>query len=193
MDLLKTSQAKNDYTNIIEMNAYRIENRLSKENATRVTDKTASILDHIITNQKLDCKINMEDHSISDHKIIYVRMKKNIKKNKEKIKKSYINTDLWLTTLQNEINQVEVKSFKTLTEIIKITKKQCTKEREIKIKEQNYWVTNEYINKIKERDKLYIRWKKVGSKYTETEYKKLRNETNNLRKRLQKAYAEKKF
>ena len=63
----------------------------------------------------------------------------------------------------------------------------------MKIKDKNYWINNKYLAKLNENDKLYIRWKKLQSEQAEEHFKKMRNELNNMRKKMQKKYAEKEF
>ena len=58
---------------------------------------------------------------------------------------------------------------------------------------KNYWITPDYLKKLKERDKLYIRWKKIQNDHTEIAYKNAKNEVNKLRIKLQKQFAEKKL
>ena len=92
-----------------------------------------------------------------------------------------------------KISQQNIKTFKDLTCIINETKSECTKQFSIKIMNKNYWITPDYLKKLKERDKLYIRWKKIQNDYTENAYKKAKNEINKLRIKLQKQFAEKSY
>ena len=57
------------------MNAFKIQNTTNYNNATRTTTNTSSILDHILTNKNLECSIKLEDHDITDHKLIYTEVK----------------------------------------------------------------------------------------------------------------------
>lgn len=194
LDLLKQTQTINNYQNIIQMNGFKFQNEVLPRNATRVTTNTASILDHIITNKNLACTIKLEDSDISDHKVIYIEIKKLIYlKKKEKVKRRFLMENKWLNNMQGKIEQNQITTFQQLAEIIDTTKNECTKEYSIKIKQNNYWITREYLSKLKEKDALYVRWKRLKNEYCENEFKKAKNKLNNLRKKLQKQYAERRF
>lgn len=49
----------------------------------------------------------------------------------------------------------------------------------------------EYNRKVKQRDKLYKRWKIVQNEYTERAFKNMKNEVNKLRLKLKREYAQK--
>lgn len=194
LDLLKDTQVVTNYKNTIDMNGFQIQNQLTSKNATRITQTSASIIDHIITNHNLTCDVTLEDHIITDHKIICTELKRvRLKMEKVKITRSYLEQEKWSTNVKSKILLEEVQTFKQIADIINEEKKNCTKEYTIKIKENNHWITSEFIKKIKLRDRLYSRFKKVPSDYTQNEFKKIKNEVNNIRKRLQKDYAETKF
>lgn len=197
LNLLNNTQHTTEYVNTIQMNGFQVQNTLTIEQATRISGstKTASILDHIITNKDLKCNIKIDDHCISDHKIIYTKVNHIVyKKGKEYVERKKLNMEQWKNMVREEINQAKnIISFSQITEIINKTKEKCTEKHTLKIKENNNWITKEYLNKIKKRDKLYIRWKKTQSIHAEENFKKLKNEINNLRKKLQKNHAEKKF
>lgn len=195
LDLLKETQAVKDYRNVIEMNAFGIQNIMTAENATRTTEHTATILDHVITNKNLTCNMKLQDHPVTDHKIIHTEVKKIMieRKTKEKVTRAYLNKELWMDDVREKMNNVEINTFAKLAEIINETKKNATTEKTKKIKKGNYWVTTEYINKQKHRDKLYVRWKRIGNEHTERDFKTAKNELTNMRKKLQKKFAEKQF
>lgn len=192
LDLLKNASAIIDYKNSVESNGYQIQNTISPENATRTTTNTASILDHIITNKNIVCNLTLADHSISDHKIIDIEMKKmEFNKEKEIFKKAYVNTEAWLHSVNLRHEQEDIETFEQLANIITETKKEHTSEKILKIQAKNYWINETYIKMLKQRDKSYIRWKRIQNDHTEKEFKQARNKLNNMRRSLQKKYAEK--
>lgn len=195
LDLLKESHTVSEYKNTIEMNGFEIQNVIASENATRVTSTSATILDHVITNKNIDCKILLEDHVISDHKVMHIKLEKHVisVNKKDKITKETLHIQEWIEKVQRRLQQGNVEDFERLTAIINETKKQCTKKHLIKIRNNNLWVNAEYIEKVRQRDKLYKRWKVLQNAHTEKAFKKLKNEVNNLRLKLKKEYAEKKI
>lgn len=194
LDLLKNSNTINTYKQIIEMNGFHIQNILNQKSATRTTNNTASILDHVITNKNITCTMKLEDHNVSDHKIIYIDIKKiRIKNIKQEIIKTHLDETEWQNRMKEELQKNDVKTFKQLMQLINETKELCTKKNTIKIRNNNNWITKEYIQKMKQRDKLYVRWKKIQNEITEREFKHEKNELNKLRIKLQKIHAETRF
>lgn len=55
------------------------------------------------------------------------------------------------------------------------------------------WIPCEYLELLKLRDRLYVRWKKVPNRQTEMDFKNIKNQANNLRNKLKVQYAEKRF
>lgn len=194
IDLLKDSTTINEYKNIVLMNGFQFQNKVNLQSATRTTKNTASILDHVITNKNIKCNISLEEHTISDHKIIYTEITKVVHKTiKQSMTRSYLDINKWKQRVEEEMEKNEINCFGLLAQMLNRTKKECTKENSIKIRNNNFWVTHEYITKLKNRDKLYVRWKRIPNEYTENEFKKEKNELNKLRTKLQKQYAERKF
>lgn len=194
LDLLKNTQVVKNYKNTINMNGFTIQNEITLQKATRTTLKTKTILDHILSNKNIKCLMTLEDHIVSDHKVIKIEVTKiKLKRNFEKITRNYLDHNKWANNVKARLRDQEITSFKEIVEIIQKEKANYTKEYTLKIKENNYWVTFEYIRKIKYRDKLYRRMKIFPNEYTEREFKKIKNEANDMRKKLQKEYAEKKL
>lgn len=192
LNLLSETDTIREYRNIIEMNTFTIQNILTTENATRQTEKTATILDHVLMNKNLYCDITLTDHVISDHKVMYIKLNKVIeKKTKEVINKTKLLKGKWKELIQVKLQQEEITSFGKLAEIITKTKIECTKESRIKVSNNNYWINAEFIEKIKQRDNSYKRWKLIRNSETERHFKNLKNVVNNMRRKLKKEYVEK--
>ena len=156
---------------------------------TRVTEKTKSIIDLILTNSKFIQSSGSLDHHISDHQPIYVVHKKSRDRRPtaEFRGRSYRNFDK--RAFQNELAEINWPKFYEidevnkaweflLTQITTILDKMCP-IRTFRIK--NYrpdWVTNELIEQIKDRDYFYKKAKTTGSKDDWNIAKHLRNLTN---------------
>lgn len=189
LDISQNSPTIIDYKNIIEMNAFSLQNNLNV--ATRIGNTKSSIIDHVITNKNLNCEIIMKDHMISDHQVLNIKV--NIPKIpwiKEKITRKKTNIQHWREGLSRQIAGQEILSFRELTNSINQTRNEATTEYNLKVINGQHWVNYEFKKKIKERDKLYSRWKLNQNENTEKNFKKLKNEVNNLRNYLKKQYAE---
>lgn len=97
-----------------------------------------------------------------------------------------------VATVKTKLEHNEINSFKEHANLINDSKLECTSHHTIKILNHNEWITPEFIRHIKERGRLYIRWKKVQNIETETQFKTARNRVNNLRKRLRAQFVKKK-
>ncbi|KAK9887663.1 hypothetical protein WA026_023784 [Henosepilachna vigintioctopunctata] len=167
---------------------------MNKENATRVSKTSYSVIQHALTNKNLNCKIDLYDHRISDHRIMSVKINEQLKTSeRKKINIPKINVERWIQSVENKLQQSDVQSFEELTYIITGTKTSCTTHHTIKTRTNNNWITHEYLELLKICDKQYVRWKKVLNEQTEMDFKKIKNKVNNLRSKLKKHYAEKKF
>lgn len=53
------------------MNNFKINNIVSEEYTTRVTSMSKSLIDHVLGDfgGKIDCKVNVRNSAISDHKL----------------------------------------------------------------------------------------------------------------------------
>ena len=194
LNLLNDTTTVKEYRNLIEMNAFKIQNIISIEKATRTSKRTATILDHIISNNNIYCHIDLHEHAISDHKIMNPKINKMIQRHKkEKIIKTKLDERKWIEMIQIKIQQSPITSFGDLADKIQTSKTECSKEYTIKIRENKMWINKDYLDMIKKRDYLYVRWKKMPNEYTEQEFKKLKNKVNNKRKQLQKQYTEKRL
>lgn len=194
IDLLGETKAVTEYKNIIGMNAYQIQNTLTRNQATRETELTATILDHVITNKISSCKINLKNHMISDHKIMNISITNDLEKMKtKKITRIKLDEQKWKQSVQEKLLNETVSNFSELTEIIKQTKIESSTTYTMKYREKNEWITSEYMEKLKKRDKMYERWKKVQNEYTKDEFEKLKKEAEKLKRNLKKNYVNKKL
>ncbi|KAL3277220.1 hypothetical protein HHI36_012570 [Cryptolaemus montrouzieri] len=63
----------------------------------------------------------------------------------------------------------------------------------VKIGIGNSWITHDYLDLIKKRDRAYVRWKKSNNQFTRDEFTQMKNRTNNLRKLLRRQHVKKNF
>lgn len=194
LNLLANTTTVNEYKNLIEMNGFQIQNYINSENATRQTENTATILDHVLSNKNITCDINLQEHMITDHKILFIKLNKTIPKNtKEIVERTRLNKQKWIETVKMKLEHQEITSFRELSNIISTSKSECTKKYKIKILNNNKWVTPNFMSLIKERDIMYKRWKRLQSVEIGAKFKKLKNKVNNLRKYLKTKFVEEKL
>lgn len=86
LNLLELNNSIKNYKNIIALNNFRIRNEISENMATRVTDHSKTIIDHIIAENSIDIcdPIRVEDTPLSDHKLLTFSIAENIKIHKQK-------------------------------------------------------------------------------------------------------------
>ena len=110
IDLLKNSSSISEYKNLVQMNGFQFQNKINIQNATRTANNSASVLDHVITNKNIQCDINLEDHTISDHKIIYSEVSKVVYKNsKQMITKTFLDINKWKQKVEEKVNENKIK------------------------------------------------------------------------------------
>jgi hypothetical protein len=89
INLLEKSNTVYEYKSLIYTNNYKIINRISEAEATRVTNNTRTIIDHILDN-KISNKhiINLYDWPNLDHKVIRICIERKYKEKQKMIKKN---------------------------------------------------------------------------------------------------------
>ena len=156
---------------------------------TRVTEKTKSLIDLVLTNSKFIKLTGTLEHHISDHQPIYiVHTKSRDKRQSAEFRgRSYRNFDK--AVFQNRLTEIGWGDFYNLndanesweyllTQINSILDKMCP-IRTVHIK--NYrpdWMTKDLIEQIKDRDYFYQKAKKTGDKDAWNIAKYFRNITN---------------
>lgn len=118
LDLLNRESSNiQTYINSIQTSGFCILNKIDKHFATRVTDKTKTIIDHIITDLfNFKFKISLNDLSFSDHKfflISLINIKNQNKNINHNIQKKILNYDqINIQELKHNLSTVE--NFETL-------------------------------------------------------------------------------
>lgn len=86
LNMLSETHVVREYKSTIESNAFEFQNTISKQFATRTTENTSTVLDHVIANKEIKCNSILEDHMTSEHKLLYISIEKiKIKHEKTKI------------------------------------------------------------------------------------------------------------
>lgn len=198
IDLLKNNSPEfNTYINTIALRGFKICNVIDENYATRAIANSKSILDHVLTNKNLDCNIAIQNH-ITDHKILNIELITNIKspqaKKKLVHKKMVLNQNNFIKKFQQLVNNHEIDTFEMLSSAIQVCKKESTSQYEIKYREGKDWITKEFLELIKKRDKLYLeKIKHPFNQDTAREFQKQKNIVENKRKKLKQEYFRKKW
>ena len=163
------------------------------DSPTRITEETSTLIDHIMTNSKEKIKqFGVLDVSLSDHQAIYFTRKALKQKSSThkyitiRSMKNY-SKPLWLDKLKSlqypdYSNYDDVDTAyadfieKTSTAISEIApfKKLCVKAS------TSEWVDEEVLEGINKRNKLFQKFKRSGLYEDNANYKKARNDVQNL-------------
>lgn len=159
LDMLKPNTTSNKYKELIEGQGHLLINKLNKNHATRVTESTTTILDHIVT----DCfafayQITLSDVAFTDHKQISINVETTSPLNRrpQEIEKLVLNYD----KIRNEKLIETLSNVTSMDDFIpkleNVIKRNTTR---IKLrnsqKKRKIWMTTTIITLIRKRDKLY--------------------------------------
>ena len=187
-----------EYKNTIVLNGYQILNRIDEQNATRVTLNSKSVIDHVITDlgNVNNCKVTVHSNAISDHNKleIVVEEPKKIHKPKVKYETKAINHTKFVQIFRDRIGTIGVQTFQDLINFIADCKSECEYLKTIVCRENNMWVTNELLEMIKNRDKLYKKkCEDPENIQLINEFKNIKNKVNNKIKALKNKYFREKW
>ena len=168
---------------------------------TRITEKSSTLLDHILTNSSdRVSQSGVIDLGLSDHQLIYCTRKtiKN-KPNKHKYIKirslKHYTKENFLKELRDivfpdyslyaDINEAYADFITTITKIID----KIAPIREIRIKNNTAkWIDEEILEGIRNRDKLFTKFKNSKKSIDNLNYKKARNKLQNIIKTKKKNF-----
>ena len=171
------------------------------DSPTRVTEKTSSLLDHILTNaQDKISQSGVIDAGLSDHQITYCTRK--VKK-----EKYYEHKDITIRSLKNytqeafvnALVEIDFPNYSQFTDVnvaygdlisktITVIDKLCP-EKKVRIKGSNQdWFDNEVREAIRNRDSLFLKFKKTRSHGDNLSYKRAKNLAQRLIKRKKKDF-----
>lgn len=186
IDTLTNNSANKQFTDIIYLNSYKIQN---KNTITRLGKKTTgSCIDHVIIPLEMSATIKTTDTPISDHKLLNITVTLPQKISNIKTKKSTYFTDYKILKQIIIEKKNKIKDFDQLVNMMTEAKNKATTKVTIKIKNNNMWYNNKIKVKIKKRDKIYRIMKKTGATNHKAKFSKLKNEVTNEIRKAKKAY-----
>lgn len=182
-----------NYKNLLTLNNFKIINNIAEENATRVTDCTKTLIDHVVADNSIGIcgSVIAEDNPLSDHKRLIFAMKTQIRKYKPKIKSEIkiLNHEKFRSLFREKTINTNIDSFQSLINIITNCKKESEYSKIIKIRENNDWINTDILNMMKQRDSMYKNKVKNPKNTTlEIEYKRLKNKVKNKVDTLKNQY-----
>lgn len=182
-----------EYKELISINRFMIVNSLDESDATRVTESTSSIIDHVLCTGsiKCRCKVKVEDTPLSDHKKVILTVKEKLVFSKQKvcIQKQYLNTESFNNIFKQKIYNLEINTFQELIEVINKAKQVSQTTKLIKCHVNNNWVTPDLIKLIKYRDNAYKCYKKNPDNIQlKANFRSLKNSVNNQIKILKNKF-----
>ncbi len=170
LDLLhRTDEVIMNYKEMVISMGFNIINKIDEDYATRVTETSSTIIDHILTdNFNSDFNMLVDEVSLSDHRFLLLSVKNSLNcsnKNHDLIVKQVVNYEkLDMHSIWNQIENIA--SFDELIEKILTGINSNREQIDIKVKSGNQpWVSNELLNLIKHRNQFY-RYKKKYSNDT---------------------------
>ncbi len=151
----------------LRLNKFSILNKINTQNATRITDKSATLIDHIVTSDDPAnlSTVTTEENDLSDHKILKFNIKKKVKTfvPKREMEVKRIDVIKFKKELESLSSSQVISSFTELVKLIKIAKDNSTKIQKIRCKLHNDWMNSETLNLIKSKDKLYKKTDNLGN------------------------------
>lgn len=195
IDLLnKVDNKTRHYKALLKESGYLILNRILKQFCTRETATTRSLIDHVLTNlPEANVHLATVDSSLSDHKQIYVEIKKT---RPPKLKKTQYNaTDYKKLYNYMQEEQLEFTNYNDLEEYILSS---INKSKEVKTKIENLpkkdWINKEIINLINQKNKLWNELKiEQDNLQKREEYYNLRNKVRQIIKKTKETFYLNKF
>ena len=94
----QSSLLTKEYNNILVLNGYSLVNDVSPAHATRVSNRSISIIDHVVCSSTIrnKCKVIVEENHLSDHDrqlILNVKLKVKQTKQKTYFEKTIVNVE----------------------------------------------------------------------------------------------------
>lgn len=197
IDLFKENNCKTDYISL--MSCYNF-NLLNSKHATRISDTSATLIDHIWSNNnKYDHKILNILNDFSDHNILIYEMyapKQTLEKRNRINSATFTNYQKLEWYLQNN-PLVHTKDnlntyYTQFLNYIQHGINQANSPVNNKLTNKNGklpWINNILLSLIHKKEKLYAKSKcKDSSLDTKLQYKKICNEVTKLKRELHKQY-----
>lgn len=182
LDLNSLESAR--FKNLVFINNFQIKNTISNESATRIATNSRSIIDLVLIdkNCKYNCKVIVTPISFSDHNQLLIDIIHNRKVAMPKINYEFkaINHIKFKSLFENKIcDNNTITSFGALTDLITSCKSRSEYVKSVRSR-QNYWMDQEVLNLMKDRDRLYkIKIRKPNDVQIAENFNVLKNKINN--------------
>lgn len=162
IDLLADTELSRSYKAMLESNGVRIINKLDKEYATRITDHSSTIIDHVCSDlEKYEIDFKLHDVVNLDHKAICVMINKVVKKMEPIFKREIYTTNyqIFKAEVRNALTTNNIACVDDLIKILQRAKENSMVKKHIRIRKDNLWMTPELLNMMKKRNKLFKKLK----------------------------------
>ena len=161
IDLLNSDSTTRRYDAMLAESGYKLINKIDPEYCTRETATTKTILDHVFTNLKYNnFHMAIIESSLSDHKNIYLELKRDIPPKKQKMQYEAIDFQKLYKLVETSNFDKNAYDYKTLDECIKTNIfKAKIKKYKILNQPQNEWINRKIITGITERNALWSKLK----------------------------------
>jgi|GEM_PF-2076559 len=188
---LNIDQLKKD-NNFVTLNSIIVQNNLSQliQKATRVTEKSSSLIDLIITNtpQNVACS-GIIPSAIADHDIVYavrkctrindttkiIKIRQFSKVNKSELCERVKTAPWWILSYCTTVES----AFATLNFVLTFILQTMIPEKSVRVKNTKpSWMTDDYINMCNLRDKYSKSFKSSKNPEKWKEYRHIRNKLN---------------
>ncbi len=184
------------YKEIIHLNGFFILNKIHSDYATRVTEISSTIIDHILCN-KLNYKFDLllDDVFFSDHRYFFVLIDSN--QTLDNRENTFTKSVLSYKNINGHRFWNDLSNIESFNDLIKNTASLINDNKinyVCKKNGNNPWVTSELLELIKERNRYFRYSKKYKNNiYASEQYKKFKNLAVNLNRKLKSEYFEKKL
>lgn len=160
VDLLSQESSTMKYRTMLEESGFKIINKINEQHCTRETATTKTLIDHICTNLHEDnFHLAVIESSMSDHKQLYLELKRRIPTQKQKIQYKAICYDKLYECIQKNPIEINNQNYNNLEKYIKLNIENCTiNKTKILNLPKDDWINKEIIIKINERNVL---WQKI--------------------------------
>lgn len=157
-DLLSVDKSVRTYKHMVKENGFTLLNKIEKQYCTRETNETKTIIDHVCSNIKQNTfHFAIVDSSISDHKLIYLEIKKYKPEPIKSIKYEAIDYVKLYKTIETCTANNNTHEYAALEEKIKAS---IQKSKKTKIKKNNPvkqdWINKDILEKINKRNLLWL-------------------------------------
>jgi hypothetical protein len=158
-NLLSSDRGTTLYKDSIKENGYKIVNNINVKFCTRETESAKTILDHVCTNLKNNYfHLAILESPISDHKQLYIEIKKYKQTPKIKMQYEAVNYEKLYNAMKIDNKTNESNIYEDLEEkLIRNIRLNTIKKHKILNPPQRDWINKEIIEEINSRN---ILWKK---------------------------------